>query len=140
MGQRRLVTFSLPILLVAFILFASASDGLVGFRVKTDKETCLVGENVTATIIRYNRLPFATPEQAITRASFSCTLNGEPLRGGYDAYLTPGGPFDFASPGSEAWLFPITVTPQVNGTLVFTARIGEDQPVVCVKQVLVLSR
>ena len=73
MGLIKSAAFSLIILIVAFILFASASDGLVGFRVDTDKETCIVGENVTATIIRYNHLPFATPESAITRASFSCT-------------------------------------------------------------------
>ena len=140
MGVIKSAAFSLIILIVAFILFASASDGLVGFRVDTDKETCIVGENVTATIILYNHLPFATPESAITRASFSCTLNGEPLRGGYDAHLTPGGSFYFATPGSESWLFPITVTPQVNGTLVFTAKIGADQPIVCEKQVVVLPR
>ncbi|MFH2109796.1 MAG: hypothetical protein ABIJ47_00895 [Candidatus Bathyarchaeota archaeon] len=138
--MRKLVRLSPLILFMDFILFAAASDRLVGFRVETDRETCLVGENVTATITCYNYFPFPAPYSAITKVEFGCTLNGEPLRGGHGAHLTPAGPFYFASPGSETWLMPIPVSPQVNGTLVFTARIGEEHPAVYEKKVLVLSR
>jgi hypothetical protein len=115
MDLRRFVRISPPILSAALILLALASNFMAGFRVETDKETCLVGENVTATIILYNNLPFTTPYPAVTKVEFDCTLNGESLRKEYGVHLTPQGPFYFASPGSETWLFPITVTPQVNG-------------------------
>lgn len=138
--MRRRIRRSLIILCATFILFAVVSDRLVGFRVETDREVCLVGENVTAAIICYNQFPFPAPYTAVTRVEFGCTLNGESLREGYDAHLNPQGPFYFASPGSEAWLMPITVAPQVNGTLVFTARIGDQQPQMYEKHVQVLPR
>lgn len=125
------------LLLVVFVVFA---DQRLGFRIETDRDICYIGENVTASIVGFNDLPFPFPRSAITRVEFGCTLNVEPLDAGYSAYLTPNGGLNLSPPGSEVWLLPITVTPHVNGTLAFTARIGMEQLTTYEKQVEVLPR
>src|SRR4030042_920839 len=117
--NRRLVRLSPLILGAAVILFAVSSVYLTGFRVETGKGEDSPGENVTPSIIRFNYFPFPVPQPAVTRMEFSCTLNGEPLRGGYSAHLSPTGPFYFMPPGSGDWLEPITVTTPLNATPVF---------------------
>jgi hypothetical protein len=137
MDHSRLVRLSPLILGAAVILFAVFSVYLTGFRVETDKDEYLVGEKVTASIIRFNYFPFPIPQPAVTKMEFSCTLNSEPLREGYSACLTPTGPFFLMSPGSGVWLEPVTVTPHVSGSLVFTAKIGSESPVIYEKTVKV---
>lgn len=139
-GLRRLLAYLPVIACLLLIVFVVVANQMVGFRIETDRDTCFVGENVTASIVRFNDLPFPVPQSAITRVEFGCTLNGEWLRGGYSAYLSPLGSMYLMPPGSEVWMLPITVTPQVNGTLVFTARIGMEQLTTYEKRVRVLPR
>ena len=139
-GLRRSLAYLPVISCLSLIVFVVVANQMVGFRIETDRKTCFVGMNVTASIIRFNDLPFPVPQSAITRVEFGCTLNGEWLCCGYSAYLTPTGSIYFMPSGSEVWLEPITVTPQINGTLVFTARIGMDQLTTYEKQVRVFPR
>src|SRR4030042_3053195 len=104
--NRRLVRLSPLIRGAAVILFAVSSMYLTGFRVETAKDEYSAGENVTASITSFNYFPFHVPQPAVTRMEFSCTLNGEPLQGGYSAHLSPTGPFSFMPPGPRVWLEP----------------------------------
>jgi len=139
-GLRRILAFLPVIACLLLVVFVVAANQRVGFRIETDRDTCFVGQNVTASMVRFNDLPFPVPRSAITRVEFGCTLNGEPLRAGYLAFLSPTGSIYFMPSGSMVWLDPITVTPQVNGTLVFTARIGMEQLTTYEKQVRVFPR
>ena len=137
---RRSLAYLPVIVCLLLVVFIVSANQMVGFRIETDRDNCFVGENVTASIVSFNDLPFPAPQSAITRVEFGCTLNGESLRAGYSAYLTPAGSMYLMPPGSMVWLDPITVTPQVNGTLVFTARIDMEQLTTYEKQVRVFSR
>jgi hypothetical protein len=139
-GLRRLLGILPVIACLLLVVFVVTANQMVGFRIETDRDTCFVGENVTASIVHFNDLPFPVPQSAVTRVEFGCTLNGEPLDAGYLAHLTPSGDIYLMPPGSEVWLFPITVAPQVNGTLIFTARIGMEQLTTYEKQVIVFPR
>jgi hypothetical protein len=139
-GLRRLLGYLPVIACLLLVVFVVVANQMVGFRIETDRDTCFIGENVTASIVHFNYLPFPVPRSAITQVEFGCVLNGEPLRAGYSAYLTPTGSIYFMPSGSMVWLDPITVTPQVNGTLVFTARIGMEQLTTYEKQVRVFPR
>ena len=141
--KNRPVTCIVTVFLVAVILlvvYDVVANQMAGFRIETDRDTCFVGEKVTAFIVSFNDLPFPVPRSAITGVEFGCTLNGEQLGTVYSAWLTPAGGMYLMPSGSEVWLDPITVTPRVNGTLVFTARIGMEQLKKYEKQVHVLPR
>mgnify|MGYP001104371455 CR=1 FL=1 len=141
MNDFRRISTHLPIIAcLLLVVFVAITKQMVGFRIETDRDTCFIGENVTASIIHFNNLPFPVPQEALTRLEFGCTLNGKPLDAGYSAHLSPTGPIYLMPPGSKVWLFPIIVAPQVNGTLVFTARIGMEQLTTYEKQVRVFTR
>ena len=126
MSLKGFVRLSPLILGVAAILLAVLSGQFIGYRIETDKDACMVGENITASIVHFNNLPFPFPESGATTMEFGCTLNGEPLDAGYAAKISPIGDIHLMPPGSNTWPFPITVAPKTNGTLVFTFRIGRE--------------
>jgi len=116
-----------PLILgVAAILLAAFSGQFIGYRIETDKDVSVVGENVTASIVHFNNLPFPFPESGATRMEFGCTLNGEPLDADYVANINPIGDIHLMPLGSNTWPFPITVAPKTNGTLLFMFKIGRE--------------
>jgi hypothetical protein len=128
------VLLVIAFILVCVVIFSIFNSDIVPhygferiqFSIFTEKTSYNVGEKIEVSIMITNPNGYVVEYPSITYLRVSGSLNGKPLRGGYDAYLTPGHTTSTILPHLS---FPIndfaltTFTPTEKGDLIISYTI-----------------